>query len=186
MTSKLPWAAAVIIIVAAAGLGAWALWGQAPTEVTPTALGWSSTTVLGFTDGQKSGIVNVYIAKPNENYSENWSAVATTDNYYLKQTASEQTGNIPYETSFVFLIEVVGNDDNMAYINTDNLKVELSVTGTFTMAAENTDGGDGAEYQFAISGTQIGVNAVWDNSGNFFKIPAGGTINYTTKLWTWA
>jgi len=184
MTSKLPWAAAVIIIVAAAGLGAWAIWGGAPTAPTPSSPSWNS--VLGMPSGSKSGIVNVYIAKTGENYSENWSAVATTDNYYLKQTASGQTGSIPYETSFVFLIEVTGHDDNMAYINTDNLKVELSVTGSFTKAAENTNGGDGTEYQFVLDSTHIGVNAVWDNGGSFFKLPAGGSIDYTTKLWLWA
>jgi len=182
MASKLPWVVVVVIVVAA--IGAWAIFRGEPTA-SPTAPSWGSITVLGFTGGQKSGIVNVYIAKTGQDYDENWSAVATTDNYYLKQTATGQTGNIPYETSFVFLIEVTGHDDNMAYINLDNLKVELAVTGSFTKTAENTDGGDGAEYQFVLDATHIGVNAVWDNNGNFFKLPAGGSIDYTTKLWLW-
>jgi len=182
MTGKLPWAIAIIIVVAV-GLGAWAVLRGAP--VTPPAPGWSSTSVLGFIGGQKSGIVNVYIAKTGQDYDDNWDSVATTDNYYLKQTATGQSGNIPYETNFVFLIEVTGHDDNMAYINLDNLKVSLSVTGSFTKAEENTNGGDGTEYQFVLDGTHIGVNAVWDNGGSFFKLPAGGSIDYTTKLWLW-
>jgi hypothetical protein len=185
MTSKLPLMTVALIIVVVAAIGAWKIF-VTPTEVTPTTHGWSSASVVGFTSGQKSGIVAVYIAKTGQNYNDNWTSVATTDNYYLKQTASGQTGDIPYETDFVFLIEVVGDDDNMAYITADNLKVELSVTGSFTKAAENTDGGDGAESVFTTTASQIGVNAVWDNDGNYFKLPAAGSIDYTTKLWLWA
>ncbi len=184
MVSKLAWATAMILIVAVAGVGAWAILGGAPAT-PPSAGGWTSRSVLGFTGGQKSGIVAVYIAKPGQDFNDNWSQLATTDNYYLKQTASAQSGNIPYDTNFVILVEVVGNDDNMAGINLDNLKVELGITGSFTKTAENTDGGDGAETQFTISGTEIGVNAVWDNDGNNFKLSTGGSIDYTTKLWLW-
>jgi len=186
MTSKLPLATVALIIVVVAAIGAWEIFANPTTPVTPTTHGWSPTSVLGFTGGQKSGIVAVYIAKTGQNYSDNWSSVATTDNYYLKYTASEQTGDIPYENNFVFLIEVVGNDDNMAYINADNLKVELAITGSFAKAAENTDGGDGAEFTFSTTATEIGVNAVWDNDSNYFKLPAGGSIDYTTKLWLWS
>lgn len=185
MASKLPWATAVIIIVAAIGLGAWAILKEAPTAAPPTAPGWNS--ILGMPAGSKSGIVAVYIAKPGQDYDENWSSVATPDNYYAKITTTPGGPvNIPYETNFVFLIEVTGHDDNMAYINTDNLKVELAITGSLTKDAENTNGGDGEEFQFVLDGTHIGVNAVWDNGGNFFKLPVGGSIYYTAKLWLWA
>jgi hypothetical protein len=183
MVSKLTWATAMILIVAVVGVGAWAILSGAPA-VPPSTGEWSSTSVLGFTGGQKSGIVAVYIAKLGQDYDDNWES-ANTDNYYLKQTASGQTGNIPYETPFVILVEVVGHDDNMAYLNLDNLKVELEVTGSFTKSAENTDGGDGTEYLFALTSNEIGVNAVWDNGGSGFKLPAGGSITYTTKLWLW-
>jgi hypothetical protein len=181
---KLLWVTAAVIIAVIAATGTWILWPRSTVVpyVTPS---WGSISVLGFTGGQKSGIVAVYIAKPSQNYAENWDAVATTENYYLKQTDSGQTGNIPYETNFVFLIEVIADKDNIAYLTLDNLKVELAVTGSFTKVAENTDGGDGEEFQFSVTGTQIGVNAVWDNNGNYFKLPASGSLNYTTKLWLW-
>lgn len=182
MTRRLPLVAAAIIIVAA--VGAWAILGGTP--VTPSAGGWTSTSVLGFTGGQKSGIAAVYIAKPGQDFDENWIAVATyPENYYLVHTDTGGTGDIPYDTDFVILVEVVGHDDNMVAINLDNIKVELSLTGTLVKSAENTNGGDGQEFQFAISGSEIGVNAVWDNDGNYFRLPADTSFNYTVKLWTY-
>ena len=180
MTRKLPLVAAAIIIVAA--VGAWAILGGTP--VTPSVGGWTSTSVLGFTGGQKSGIAAVYIAKTGQDYDDNWES-ATTDNYYYKFTSSGGSGTIPYDTNFVILVEVVGHDDNMAAVNTDNLKVELSLTGTLVKSAENTNGGDGLESQFINNGTIVGVNAVWDNDGSYFKLPADTSFGYTTKLWTY-
>jgi hypothetical protein len=186
MVSKLTWTVAIIVIAAVA-IGAWAILGGAPAAPpapAPAAPKWISVT--GIPTGSKSGIVAVYIAKTGQNYSENWSAVATSDNYYYKFTENGGSGTIPYETPFVILVEVVGHDDNMAYVTKENLMVELSITGSFNMSAENSDtGGDGVEYVFAQSSSEIGVNAVWDNNGNGFKLPAMGSITWTAKLWLW-
>jgi hypothetical protein len=183
MTRKLPLVAAAIIIVAA--VGAWAILGGTP--VTPSVGGWTSTSVLGFTGGQKSGIVAVYMAKPGQDFNDNWTALALLgDNYYLKHTDTGGTGDIPYNTDFVILVEVVGHDDNMVAVNLANITVDLSLSDTLQMAVENTDaGGDGQELQFANNGTEIGVNAVWDNNGAFFKLPADTSFDYTTRLWTY-
>jgi hypothetical protein len=178
MTSKLPWAAAVIIIVAAAGLGAWALW---PTEVTPVVSGPSWGYILGENaSAGNSGIVAMYIAKANIDNSTDPATWTYPDNYYNKITA-QGTMNIPYEENFYIVVEARGVKPYIAYTTRENIKVELGLTGDVSLAAENKTGTQFSWY--TTEGTDnIRVSAVWGP----YKLSAGGSLNYTAKVWLWA
>lgn len=201
MTSKLPWAAAVIIIVAAAGLGAWAIWGGAPTATTPSGAATITAitgpgTVFGYVGN--SYIENVYIIQHGVGVNENLNL---HDNTYLLGTITANAGiaSIPYENSFDIVVAVkVTSPDNMAYARIDNMNVGLAGSGTFTITEDNAQspGHLGtqchmAAYSFDNSnyGTTSGylrINAIWDNNGQGYKLIANGTLDLTNiKLWGW-
>ena len=186
MVSKLPWAAAVIIIVAA-GLGAWAIFGGAPTAPTEpaTITGIAGPgTVFGAGIPPYSGIENVYIVASGQDYSENFSGLGT-DNVLATLTDNDQTVNIPYLTDFAIVVAGKGHDENMAYVQVENMYVYINITGTFSgtdntnITGNRTVFGDGTP-------TYIRVNHYFDNGGNYYQLPAGGSITLDPiSYYTW-
>lgn len=198
MTSKLPWAAAIVIMVAA-GLGAWAILGgepAAPTSPTPPSgtatitIGPGGSVVAGDVPTY-SGIENIYIVKDkleengeNQNYYDNFASLGT-DNVENTITASSgQTKNINYNENFAIVVAVKGHTDNMANVVVENMHVYLSTTGTFT----DTENTAVTENRFIFddgSPTYIRVNHVCDNQGDWYRLPAGGSIDITVSYYTY-
>ena len=186
ITSKLPWVAAASIIVIAAGLGAWALWGQAPAGVAITAVAGQGTVFAGgIPAGTASGIENVYIIAhgtytKTENLSGNSNILGVIE-------ANTGSVNIAYGTSFDIVVAVKVGTDNMAYVNVDSMNVSLAVSGSFSISEENT--ADKNLFENSGYGTATGwvrVNAVWDNNGNGYTLLAGGSVTLDPiKLWAW-
>jgi hypothetical protein len=93
-------------------------------------------------------------------------------------TGPGQTVDIPYETPFDLVPAVRGDatDPYLAYACKENIKVELQWTSGFDWWDNSTDL---VEYVFENSGygTTTGyvrINAVFDNNGTGWKLPAGG------------
>ena len=199
MTSKLPWAAAAVIIVVAA-VAAWAIWGQAPA-VPPTGAA-TITAIVGpgtvWAEGtpadNASGIENVYIVLHSAAIDYASTNLSGNANNLGVITANLGTASIAYETKFDIVVAVKAGTDNMAYATKENMNVGLAISGSFTLAEENAGGtinSHMAAYSWDNSGygTTSGylqINAVWDNDGEGYKLPADGSITLSNiKLWGW-
>lgn len=201
MASKLPWATATAFIIIAA-IGTWAIFGGAPAAppagfatITATA-GQGTVFAAGIPSGTASGIENVYIVDNSHGmgYNENFSG---NENILGVITASAGSVNIPYETRFQIVVAVKVGSDNMAYVTKENMNVGLAAYGSFTIADENAQAPNKhanaqlASYSHDNSGygTTSGwlrINAIWDNGGAGYVLPAGGTLNLENiRLWGW-
>lgn len=155
---------------------------------------------------ENSGIENVYIMKHGSyNPSEN---LCNNENIYDVIEYSGDTGVLPYEVPFDIVVSVKIKADAdylgdkaaaklVAYVNPDNMKVELITSGDITFAENSVDEN---EYAFENncpftpgahnpgSGTPddwARVNVIFDNYGNGFTIRAGGSFSYNITLWVW-
>jgi hypothetical protein len=200
VTNRFLWAVAVIIVLVV-GLGAWAILERAPTTpsgyATITGIAGKRTLwAAGTPAGTSSGIENVYIVTHgavNENINLSGNA-----NLLGVITSSGGSCSIPYETSFDIVVAVKAGTDNMAYARIDNMNVGLQISGSFSAAEENaqTPGHSTTNCRMATYswdnngyGTTSGylqINAIWDNNGNGWKLPAGGSITLgNIELWGW-
>lgn len=188
MTSKLPWATAVGIIVVAA-IGAWALWPTAeiPSRAaTVTAVVGPGTAFAAYPDN--SGIENIYIVKTGQTYTENFSGLGT-DNVLGTISSTGASVSIPYDTQFAIVVAVTGHKDNMGQLTNAYMKVALEAntdSSDWSITYENSD--DDAtidEYTFYPSdGTWVRFNVVWDNDGNYYQLKADDNLNITAvDLW---
>ncbi|GAG54256.1 unnamed protein product [marine sediment metagenome] len=194
MISKLPWVAAATIIVVVVGLGAWALLGQAPAgAATITAAAGQGVVFAGdIPAGNASGIENVYIIEhgtytDTDNLSGHANILGVIE-------ADLGSVDIAYETLFDIVVAVKAGSENMAYVRIDNMNVGLAITGSFAYSDENA--GDSAlSHMAAFSHDNSGydttsgwlrINAVWDNNGNGYTLPANGSIDIENiRLWGW-
>ena len=132
-----------------------------------------------------SGIENIYIVDNDhaEGYEIDFSG---NENVLDTITASTGTASIDYDTPFVIVVAVKGHDENMAYVQEENLMVELAASGSFTITQENS--ADADEYLFDDgTPTYIRMNVIWDNSDAGYTLAAGGSISLNpVRLWTWA
>lgn len=189
MTSKLPWAAVAIIVVAA--IGAWTLWGQAPaappTPGPSTITGYlgPGTAFAAYPDN--SGIEAIYIMPTGTVYTENMAD--HTDNDLGTISSSGASVDIPYNTSFDICVAVSGHTDNMGSLTDAYMMVALgatTATADWSIPYENSD--DNAtidEHTFHPSdGTWVRFNVVWDNNGTGYKLAAHDNLSITTvDLW---
>jgi hypothetical protein len=136
MSGRLPWVAATVVIVIAAGLAAWAL-SQPPVSPGPVAP--AQGTITGVASGtpwsffaaaipENSGIENVYIcdndvggtpvedllsdtSTENENLADHWLG-NVPDNYLLNGSSdpiideNQDNATIPYERDFCIVVAV--------------------------------------------------------------------------------
>ncbi len=183
MTSKLPWAAVAIIVVAA--IGAWTLWGQAPAaQPTPGPAVWSNYAFGAWPDN--SGIEAIYIMPTGTDYYENMADY--TENDLGTITVSEGIVDIPFGTSFDICVAVSAHTENMGSLTVAYVKVALGTTtdlGAWTITYENSDdSGDIDEYEFMDDGTFARYNVVWDNAGTGYQLAADDNLNITAvDLW---
>ena len=184
MTTKL-WATAAVIIIAAA-IGAWAIWGQAAAPpITPPAPGWSP--IVGYVPGQ-GGIIAVYCVKTTTNLATNPSTWGP-ENYYVKIIGAG-TMNVPVLTNFYVVVEARGQKPYIVGANADNIKVELNRFGDVPTVAENKTGTSGTlmfSWSAAEGAENIRVSAVFDNNGgavdNPFYLSGDQVFSWTAKVW---
>lgn len=197
MSSKLPWATVAVIIVVAA-IGAWALYGPAGEVPVGHA---TITGIVGpgtvFADdvpaGTASGVENVYIVDNDHaaGYEDNFSG---NENILDVIESDTDSVDIVYETRFQIVVAVKVGTDNMAYVRIDNMNIGLGAYGSFSITDENA-GGSSASYMATWSHENSGsdtndgwlrINAIWDNDGNGYVLPASGTLNLENiNLWGW-
>jgi len=176
MVSKLAWATAMILIVAVAGVGAWAILGGTPTA----GPAWNSVFGTSPTYGS-SGIIAIYCVKTTTTLTTD-PATWTVDNYYAK-IAAEGTLTVPTLTDFYIVVEAIGNKPYVVGNTVDNIKVEFTSAGH--AGPENKTG---ASFSWSeVTGTDnIRVSAAFDSNGGAVDTPfnlAGDTsFNYTAKV----
>lgn len=193
MTSKLPWAAVAIIVVAA--VGAWSLWGQAPTAPSPPTPGPSTITgtlgpgtAFGAYPNDNSGIENIYIVTANQDYSDDFSGLGT-DNVLGTITASAESVDIAFDTQFAIVVAVTGHTDNMGALTAAFMTVALEAaadTTDWSIPYENSDdNGNVSETIFMASdGENIRFNVAWDNGGSWYTLAADDNLAITNvDLW---
>jgi len=165
-----------------------AIGGYAVTHSASAKSGWRTVNPNGIFNAAgiptTSGIENIYIVKTGQNYAANFSGLGT-DNVLATITASGGSVNIPYNTSFAIVVAVKGSSENMAYVQVENLKVELAASGAFTITQENSANEN--EHIFASGSGYIRVNVVWDNSTNYYKEAPSGSLSLNpVRLWLWS
>ena len=194
MTSKHLWATAAVIIIVATAIGAWKILAT-PQTVTPPPTGFATVTVgssnVVFTSGipTYSGIENIYLMDTGT-YTKTSDLGTTTTGRMGVITGTGLSATVPYENTFDIVVAFkVKAPENAAYAAKENAQIELTASGGFTIGPENSTNSN--EYTFASSGENttsgwIRVNAVWDNSGSGYKLPAGGSLSLSSvKLFCW-
>jgi hypothetical protein len=194
MTSKLPWATVTIIIVVVAAIGAWKIFANPTTSVTPTtgyatvAVG-STNVVFTGTIPTVSGIENIYIMDTGTYTKTNNLGTITTGRMGVIESSGTSC-NIPYENSFDIVVAFrLQAPENAAYACKENARLELAASGSFTITLENAGFDNMRVFEnsnyYQHSGW-IRVNAVWDNGGSGYILPAGGTISLNPiNLYGW-
>jgi len=190
MTGKLPWAIAIIIVVAV-GLGAWAI-----LRGEPTPAGTASVTaraplgkVFGLPPGSNSGILYIHIMRNGGtwNMSENLSTypVGPAQQRLGVISTSGGTANIPYGVAFDIVVDVVGHDDNMAYVQEENLQVWLAASGDITITGAYSTNAEEDNYMPVPTSSRIYANvrkSTWQNK----TLLAGQSMsldNVSLELW---
>jgi hypothetical protein len=173
------------VVILAMLATAWLYWPTAPKSRAEAGTVLVPKSVVLGAAPTGSGIENIYIVKATHAAGWNIDFGLGNENILGVITSSGGSANIPYETPFVIVVAVKGTKDNMAYLVKENLMVELAASGSFTIAQENSP--DSREYVFATDGsTYIRVNAIWDNAGSGYKLPAGGSVTLNpVRLWCW-
>lgn len=201
MSGRLPWVAATVVIVIAAGLGAWALSQPAVTTQPPTTtpgasfglVGEGNVTIgdtgsaIGLVSGavsalnENNGIENIYIMthtgktwENNQNLSGNGEVLGV-----ISSDAGSQ--NIAYETKFAIVVAVrIFAPDNMAYAVQENSYAYITTAGEW-VDTENTE--VLPEYEFNFENENYGTTAgyirynfVYDNDGNGWSLRAGQSV----------
>jgi len=189
MTSKLPWAAVAIIVVAA--VGAWTLWGQAPaappTPGPSTITGYLGPGTAFAAYPENSGIEAIYIMPTGTDYNENMADHADNDLGTISSDGGEVS--IAYDTSFDICVAVSGHTDNMGALTDVFMAVALEAaadSGAWTITYENSDDNPVIdEYTFyPDDGTWARFNVVWDNNGSGYKLAADDNLDITAvDLW---
>jgi hypothetical protein len=158
MSSRLPWVAATIIIVVAAGLGAMAL--STPTTTVNPPTGASTGTFGGITQGaglientfadnlSGIGIENIYIIdhelgdNTHDFRDQPLTWIVPSDNVKSIIYCHNDTAEIPYENTFDIVVAVRIQAENIAYLTKDNMQNVMSFWYGGTEWKENSDDGN--------------------------------------------
>lgn len=197
---RLPWAVvavvAIAVVIAVGGVFGWTSSPQQPTS-PPSAIEWKLAAVWEGTSPlggppHSSGIENMYIMKHGSGYDKNskLSQYVGNPDYCIDViTAGGQNVDVPYEIALDFVVDYRGdaNDAALAYANKENTKAGFQWTSGFSYN-ENSTGA----MEYVFDNTNYGqtnglvyVNAVFDNNGNGWVMPAGAFAGYWIGLWVW-
>ncbi len=136
-----------------------------------------------------SGIENIYFMNSSAGYdnSENLSGhenILEMDGTDVVMTGQDSfTSPLPYDKAFDIVPAVKVHDDNVPYLNTDNIKVELEVKGDLTIGPENKSGNE--LENFIVTGNYLRCNAIWNNGGSGYSIRADESITIKITLWAY-
>ncbi len=183
--------ALVIVVAVGAYAGSMYLGGQEEPVDTGPEPSWNSSTVFaGPVTSENSHIENVYFMQNGTGYNLNNDLNGNGNIIERNATDVIMTGpgsfteNLPYGENFDFVVAVRSDDNRLAYVDRDNVKVELGVTGAFSVGPENLTGNQLEVFE-GTEGTSsyLRINAQWDNGGTGYVMQADETINITVKLW---
>jgi hypothetical protein len=149
------------------------------------------------------GIENIYIIR--DNFVTGTMGDLQLGNVYATINSSGTTVNIPYEENFGFCVEFIVRGDNVAYFTQDNVTSRENTSGHFTIDVWENVPGTGWKEQRLRGSTKGGITdnategavgkyAPWDvmriqeildNNGNWFKLPAGASVDFTVTVYSW-
>jgi hypothetical protein len=146
-----------------------------------------------------SYIENIYIMRHDWDYDKSsWlGQYITNENLFDTASESEPSLVVPYEVPFDFVVSLRADAENdvnkygfyvpLAYARKENIKVELEITGFASFLENSTDLIEYVfeNYDYGLTTGYIRVNVVFDNNGNGWTIPAGGSLGYTIRYYLW-
>ena len=158
----------------------------------------SDTPVYVFHE-YSSYIEDVYIMRHDWNYDKSSWLGQYVGNENVFDTADEDNPDVtvPYEVPFDFVVAVRADAENdvnkngdyfpLAYARVENIKVELEVTGFYYYHENSTNLMEYVfeNYNYGSPSGYVRVNVIFDNNGNGWTIPAGGSLDYTLRYWIW-
>lgn len=212
MTSRLPWATAAILIVAAVAVGTWALYGvpveeEKPEEQPPTEQPGTITVVgsnLVFAGGTppESGIENIVIMRhivsgEEDGYdnTENLTGDAVHENVLASsgengvlEQSTDSTG-VPYDNYFDIVVQFKIHTNQVSDITQlDNFQISIDASGSYTMDNENSSSTSmfSIENSADAGATWGRYNAVFNNGGAGYTLSAGASLVLdNVRLWGW-
>lgn len=210
MTSRLPWVAAVLIIVAA--VGAWAIYGGTPAaQPTPTptptpgkaatiSVGGSNVVFTGAIPAE-SGIENIYIMRhkvsgEEDGYDNTENLGGTTIHENMIQSdnatpavlqASAYSVEIPYDNYFDIIVAFkIHSSQCNDVTQLDNFYIAMNASGAITIDNENSS----STTMFSVdNSTDAGAtwgrfNAVYNNGGVGYSLSVGSNFSIdNVMLW---
>lgn len=135
-----------------------------------------------------SGIENIYIVDSAHaaGWDINFGDPANSENVLGVIESDAGSCDIDYFQGFVIVVAVKGHVDNMAYVQKENLCVELAASDAFTITQENSI--DANEYVFDESeDVYIRTNVIWDNATAGYELAPDESVELNpVRLWTWS
>lgn len=139
-----------------------------------------------------SGIENIYIMEHKADSYDNADNLAGHENileYSGTDAIIENSGgsaNIPYDNAFDIVISIKVDSENVAYLQEENVRIELTLSGAFSLGPENS-ANENEFTRFTEGSENLFMNIIWDNNGNGYTLSAGATLNIdNVKLYLWA
>lgn len=158
----------------------------------------SDTPVYVFHE-HSSYIENIYAIRHDWNYDK-YSCLdqyAGNENLFDVAIESDPALTVPYEVPFDFVVSLRADAENdvnknsqyypLAYARKENVKVQLQITGFASYLENSTDLMEYVfeNYNYGQTTGYIRVNVVFDNNGNGWTMPAGGSLNYSVTYYLW-
>ncbi len=203
--NKLPWATALILIVAAVAVGTWAIIGttsvETPPPPPPTGGEWTRFAVWGAGTPATSGIENVYFMNHGfgDDADDNFFHLQTVDtedngpkeneNIYWYNNdnaqvlrASGDTISVNADNAFdIVVVYKVHSTQVYNPAGTDNFRIELILSGA--IAVEENDNSD-VKFCFDNDQSNGGTGSTWgrwvtvfNGGGNGYQITAGSNFS---------
>jgi len=136
--------------------------------------------------------------EPTESGIENIVFLRNGSGYTLSSNLSDNSGgnvlavlnsdgdsvNIDYDETFDIVVQAKGHNNQMAYVQVENLKVQVEATGDLSIPVENTADSDETVFD-STTGDYIRVNAQTANMIGLSVAP-GASWSINVDLYTWS
>jgi hypothetical protein len=146
-----------------------------------------------------SYIENIYAVRHDWDYDKTSSLdqYLGNENLFDVATESDPSLTVPYEVPFDFVVALRADAENdvnkygayvpLAYARVENIKVQLEISGFASFLENSIDLMEYVfeNYNYGEPNGYIRVNVVFDNNGNGWTLPAGGSLSYTVTYYLW-
>ncbi len=99
-------------------------------------------------------------------------------------TGDGDSVNIDYDETFDIVVQAKGHNNQMAYVQVDNLKVQVEATGDLSIPVENTTDAEETVFDNTVD-QYVRVNAQTASMTGLTVSP-GASWNINVDLYTWS